>query len=80
MIVRLYVSENTATGLFSWISSLDILDTPALRLSLAAALEQPLEWTQRMNGLGAPTELQRLVGHYTTMARSYVAAHPARIR
>ncbi len=80
LVFRLSVNENTATGLYSWAVSLNVLDKPALRLSLPQAMETPAEWTRSRNGLGPPTDLQQMVGLYREMSQAWLANRPGRVR
>jgi len=80
LVFRLSVNENTATGLYSWAVSLNVLDKPALRLSLPQAMETPAEWTRSRNGLGPPTDLQQMVGLYREMSEAWLSNRPGRVR
>jgi len=80
LVFRLSVNENTATGLYSWAVSLNVLDKPALRLSLPQAMETPAEWTRSRNGLGPPTNLQQMVGLYREMSEAWLSNRPGRVR
>jgi hypothetical protein len=80
VIYRLTVNENTATGQYSWAGSLNVYDGDLLRVSLQQALASPSTWTLSRNGLGPPTDLQRLVDHFVEMTRNFLAKQPGRLR
>ena len=80
VIYRLTVNENTATGLYSWAGSVNVLDTATLKLSLPRALKEPPLWTDGENGLGPPGDLRRMVGYYVEMTRAFLNNRPGRMR
>ena len=80
MAYRLSVNENTATGLYSYAGSLNILEDASLRTSLSAALDKPPQWTRGHSGLGPPTDLRTLLDRLVDITQAFVENRPGRRR
>lgn len=77
---RLRISENSATGLYSYAASVLLLPQATLKLPFSAALDATPEWNRGFNGLGPPTDLRRVFDAYVDMTRAWLANQPGRRR
>lgn len=72
LVFKLYVNENTATGLYSYIGSVNFFRDEAVLLGLREAIDTKALWTRGQNGLGPPTDLQYLVDRFATLTQDFL--------
>ena len=80
VIYRLIVNSNTATGLYSYVGSVNVFNKDALGMASRAALDTNPLWTRGYNGFGPPSELGRLVDYYGKMTKDFLKNLPGRRR
>ena len=80
VIYRLIVNSNTATGLYSYVGSVNVFSKDALGMASRDALDTNPLWTRGYNGFGPPSELGRLVDYYGKMTRDFLKNLPGRRR
>ena len=72
LVFKLYVNENTATGLYSYIGSVNFFRDETVLLGLREAIDTQALWTRGQNGLGPPTDLYYLVDRYATLTKDFL--------
>ena len=72
LVFKLYVNENTATGLYSYIGSVNFFRDETVLLGLREAIDTKALWTRGQNGLGPPTDLQYLVDRFATLTKDFL--------
>lgn len=72
LVYKLYVNENTATGLYSYIGSLHLLPQETVMMRLSDAVQLNPIWTRGQNGLGPPTDLRYLIDRFKKMTEAFL--------
>ncbi|MCZ6665057.1 MAG: hypothetical protein O7B81_07120 [Gammaproteobacteria bacterium] len=72
LVFKLYVNENTATGLYSYVGSVNFFRDETVLLGLREAIDTKALWTRGQNGLGPPTDLQYLVDRFATLTQDFL--------
>ena len=80
VIYRLNVNSNTATGLYSYVGSVNVFGKQVLGRTTRSALDTNPIWTRGYNGFGPPSELGRMVDYYGKMTQAFLENLPGRRR
>lgn len=72
LVYKLYVNENTATGLYSYIGSVHLLPEETVMMRLSEAIQLNPIWTRGQNGLGPPTDLRYMIDRFTKMTEAFI--------
>ncbi|MEM7541854.1 MAG: protein kinase [Pseudomonadota bacterium] len=80
VIFKLSVNENSANGLYSYASSLNVYGHDLITLPTREVLEIRPDWTKGYNGLGPESDLRFVMEHFVKMSESFVKRRPGRRR
>ena len=73
LVFKLHVNENTASGLYSYAGSVNLLGKENMFQDVAIAIRSNPIWTRGINGMGQPSDLRWLPQRFAQLVKTFLS-------
>ena len=73
LVFKLHVNENTASGLYSYAGSVNLLGKENMFQDVAIAIRSNPIWTRGINGIGQPSDLRWLPQRFAQLVKTFLS-------